>query len=106
VSWLVAIVLALCVPFGQLQTAVERIECCCPDPDHCKCPDHKPDHSGQSQMRSCHKRTHDGLANELAAFVAPVLHETIAPALLAVRVAHVLPTPHAEPPPRRPDAPS
>jgi hypothetical protein len=106
VSWLVAIVLALCLPFGQLQTAVERVDCCCPDPDHCKCPDHKPDHSGQSQMRSCHKTTHDGLANQLAAFVPPTLHETIAPARPTMRVSHVLPTPHSEPPPQRPDAPS
>jgi hypothetical protein len=106
VSWLVAIMLSLCVPFGQLQTVADRIECCCPDPSTCKCPDHKADHSGQPQMRACHKTTHKGLAHQLAVFVPPTLHETIALAPLAQPVSHRLPTPHAEPPPQRPDAPS
>ena len=106
VSCLVAIMLALCVPFGQLQTVADRIECCCPDPSTSKCPDHNDDHSGQPQMRTCHKTTQKGIANQLAVFVPPTLHEMIAPAPLAPPISHRLPTPHAEPTPQRPDAPS
>jgi len=106
VSWFVAFVLALCVPFGQLRTVSTRVECCCPDPDTCKCPDHKADHSGQPKMEKCHKSTHEGLANQLAAFIPPTLHETVAPALLSPAPTFSLPRPHDEPPPQRPAAPS
>jgi hypothetical protein len=106
VSWLVAIVLALCVPFGQLRTVADRIECCCPDQSKCQCPDHDPDESGQPRMEKCHKQTHEGVANQLAAFISPTLHETVAPARLALAPSFSLPAPHDEPLPQRPAAPS
>lgn len=103
---LVAILLALGVPFAQLHTVNDRVSCCCPDPEHCKCPDHKPDKSGQSQMGTCHKLAGKTVRAQLAAFVPPVVARVIAPAPRPIVVAHVLPAPHEPPPPQRPAAPS
>ena len=106
VTVLLAILVALGVPFAQLHTVNDRVTCCCPDPDHCKCPDHKPDDSGQSQMGTCHKQSAKTARGHLAAFVPPARIELVAAAQPALHIAHALPVPHAPPPPRRPDAPS
>ena len=106
VTVLLAILLALGVPFAQLQTVATRVTCCCPDPDHCKCPDHKPDKSGQSSLRACHKTSDHAVGANAPAFVPPPAIEIVAPQIVAVQIAHVLPRPHAPPAPRRPDAPS
>ncbi len=103
---LIAILLALGVPFAQLHTVNDRVTCCCPDPEHCKCPDHKPDESGQPTMNTCHKQAPKTVRAQLAHFIAPAPIAVIAPAPLVERVAHRLPPPHAPPAPRRPDAPS
>jgi hypothetical protein len=102
----VAIVLAICVPVSQLHTVATQTECCCPDPDQCKCPDHQPDEGGQPVMRACHKTQHQYVAPVLPAFVAPVIAVVDRPEPVALVPAFVLPVPHAAPPLRRPDAPS
>jgi hypothetical protein len=101
----VAVVLALCVPLSQLQTARVVPDCCCPDPDKCKCPDHDPMPDVPS-MRACHKNLPDVVTTSLAAFIAPILPSTIEPARVALLVLHGLDSPHRPPAPRRPDAPS
>jgi hypothetical protein len=106
VSVLVAILLALGVPFAQLQTVNDRITCCCPDPDQCKCPDHKADKSAQTQMGTCHKSATKTVRAQLAAFVSPVVIDVLARVPRPIVIAHVLPAPHAPPPPQRPAAPS
>jgi hypothetical protein len=105
VAVLLAILLALGVPFAQLQTSTDPVTCCCPDPDTCKCPDHQPD-DGQSSMRACHKGSPELVHATLAAFVAPERIALVIPAPHAVVIVHVVPAPHAPPAPRRPDAPS
>ena len=103
---LIAILLALGVPFASLHTEHVRITCCCPDPDHCVCPDHKPDKSGQPHMQTCHRQKVDGITTQLAAFAPPALTAVSLPAPVVEAIVHVLPAPHETPLLRRPDAPS
>jgi hypothetical protein len=105
VPLLVAFVLALCVPFAQLKSNGDRIECCCPDESTCTCPDHQ-DVGTQQTMQTCHKQVHEGIAVQHAAFVTPVIPVTVAPATAAAAEPLALASPHAEPPPQRPAAPS
>lgn len=102
----VAIALAIIVPVSQLRTVGTAVECCCPDPDQCKCPDHKPDNGHQPSMRACHKTQHQFVAPVSPAFVAPVIEVLRAPALVAIAPVLALQAPHPAPTPRRPDAPS
>ena len=102
----VAIVLAICVPVSQLHTVGTKVECCCPDPEHCKCPDHQPDDSHQPSMRACHKTQHIYVAPVLPAFLPPVIEIAIVPDVVASAPVISLPAPHPAPSPRRPDAPS
>lgn len=102
---LVAIVLALCVPFAQLRAEPDRTECCCPDPDRCKCPDHEPP-SNHTTMRACHKQAPDAVASQLSVFVAPVAPRLVAPVAAEQAPRTQIPAPHPPPAPRRPDAPS
>lgn len=101
-----AILLALGVPFAQLRTVDDRVTCCCPSPEQCKCPDHKPDKSADSTMRACHKQAPDMVSTQLDVFVELAFAVIVAPAQPTVRIAHMLPRPHAPPVPERPDAPS
>ena len=103
---LVAILLALGVPFAQLQVSGDRVTCCCPDPDHCKCPDHKADPSAQTQMGTCHKSEVKSVRAQLAAFVAPAAIAISGPAPRPMSIVHVLTAPHAAPVLKRPAAPS
>lgn len=102
----VAIVLAISVPVSQLRTIAHETECCCPDPDQCKCPDHNPDKGFQSKMRACHKTTQSFVAPVLPAFVPPQIALVVRPEPVAITPVFSLPVPHPSPPPRRPDAPS
>jgi hypothetical protein len=102
---LVAVVLAVCVPFAQLQTASAGPDCCCPDPDKCKCPDHQPAPDVPS-MRACHKDLPDVLPTQLAAFVPPTIPSALEPARVVALVPQALERPHPPPAARRPDAPS
>jgi hypothetical protein len=106
VAIFVAILCALAVPFGQLRTDKIVTTCCCPDPAKCHCPDHKPDHSGQSGMNACHKSSHEIVAPHApAALHAPVSID-LAPPRMISRALFSLATPHAPPPPADPDGPS
>jgi hypothetical protein len=105
-TFVVAIVLAICVPVSQLQTVSTKTECCCPDPDHCKCPDHKPGDGSQPTMRACHKTQQTFMSPVLPEFVEPAVDVVRAPALVAVAVVFAHGEPHPAPAPRRPDAPS
>jgi hypothetical protein len=105
-TFMVAIVLAICVPVSQLRTVATKTECCCPDPDHCKCPDHKPDKSGQSQMRACHKTSQQFVSPEAPAFEAIEIAVANVPAPVAIEAAFTHAAPHPAPAPQRPDAPS
>jgi len=105
-TFVVAIVLAICVPVSQLRTFSTKVECCCPDQSHCKCPHEKPGKSGQPSMRACHKTQQDFEAPLAPSFVTPASAIALAPRAVDHDPFFVLPDPHAAPSPRRPDAPS
>lgn len=102
----VAIALAISVPVSQLRTASLQSQCCCPDPDNCKCPEHKADSKPGPSMRACHKSTQHFVSPVLPVFVAPVDQVALAPQAAATEIVFVHDTPHAPPTQRRPDAPS
>ena len=102
----VAIVVALAVPVSQLRTISVVTTCCCPDPAKCHCPDHKPDHSNGPSIRACHKDSHESIAPQLPSFTAPQLAVAAAPARIISATFAMPLSPHAPPPPARPDAPS
>jgi len=103
---MVAIVVALAVPVSQLRTISIVKTCCCPDPAHCHCPDHKAESSSQPSMRACHKTEHAVVAPEAPVFRAPAVAVALVPSVTRLAPDHVIPAPHPAPPPARPDAPS
>jgi hypothetical protein len=103
---LVAFVVALAVPVSQLRTFAIQTSCCCPDPAHCHCPDHAPDHGNGSSMRACHKTAHEIVSPVAPAFAAPDVVIATAPARALSRTAWTIAEPHAAPAPARPAAPS
>ena len=103
---LVAMVCALTVPTAQLRTFARVTTCCCPDPDHCHCPDHKPSPDGQSTMGACHRLSTDFVAPVLPAFTPPGAVAIVRAERAIALVSSPLRTPHPAPALRRPDAPS
>ena len=102
----VAIVVAFAVPVSQLRTIAIIKTCCCPDPSHCHCPDHKADPSSQPSMRECHNTERALVEPELPAFSAPVIAVAAAPVVASFTLVHSIPAPHPTPPPIRPNTPS
>lgn len=102
----VAIALAIIVPVAQLHTVSNTTECCCPDPDRCQCPDHKPDDATAPMMKACHKTSQDVVAPVLPAFVAPAVEVASAPREIAVAAVFPLAAPHPAPALQRPRGPS
>ena len=102
----VAIVLAIVVPVSQLHTFSRQTECCCPDPEQCKCPDHDKHAPAQATMKACHKTAHDFVAPVLPAFVTPRIEVASVPRVVAPAPVVALVEPHPAPAPKRPDAPS
>ncbi len=103
---LLAIATALTVPVSQLQTASVRIECCCPDPQHCHCPDHSKERPAQPTMRACHRTRHDVVSPQLPSFAAPEVAVASAPPRVIARALVALPAPHAAPLSEEPYGPS
>ena len=102
----VAAIVALALPVSQLRTVVILKTCCCPDPDHCHCPDHKADSSSQPTMRACHNSERAIVAPEAPAFQPPVIALAAAPVITTFTIEASIPAPHRAPAPIRPDAPS
>lgn len=103
---MVAIVVALSVPVSQLRTIAILKSCCCPDPSHCHCPDHRTEPSQQPSMRPCHNTERVVISPQLPSFAPPEVAVTTAPAVAVAGPEHPIPAPHPAPPPTRPDAPS
>ncbi len=102
----VAIFVALAVPVSQLRVISIIRECCCPDPDDCHCPDHKPDPAGNATMHACHSTQHAVMSPQAPVFDPPVVAVAPVTTVVAVVIAPALTSPHTAPPPTRPDAPS
>jgi hypothetical protein len=94
---IVAIVVALAVPVSQLRTGSTVVTCCCPDPTHCHCPDHKPDHNRTPSIRACHKTQHTSVAPQAPAFVTAMI-------AIASNARPAMQTAFREPSMPRPDA--
>lgn len=109
-SWIsilvVAIAVALAVPVAQLRLVSVLHACCCPDPDDCRCPDHRRESSPEPTVLACHGTEQAVMAPQLPAFHAPVASAAVAPAQVVAQAQRALPLPHEAPPPQRPDAPS
>lgn len=102
----VAVALVAALPVSQLHLISLIVECCCPDPDHCQCPEHKPGDGAQPSLEPCH-RTVNTLESPVAPSFAPII--TVAehvPVRALVAIHHIHATPHEPPSPERPSAPS
>jgi hypothetical protein len=101
-----AVVVMLALPVSQLRTIAEKVACCCPDPSHCHCPDHKAAPTDHDSMRACHKTAELFASPTVPEFTPPVITMAIAPAPIASAIAHLLPDPHEPPSLARPRGPS
>jgi hypothetical protein len=93
----VALAVALAVPVAQLRLDRIVIDCCCPDPSNCHCPDHKPDHSSQPAMRACHRTQHQLVSPQAPAFVAAQVAIEAPPLRVAPLAIAPPEAPHASP---------
>ena len=101
-----AMLVMVAVPVSQLRTISVRVECCCPNPARCHCPEHATPFSGQASMKACHKSSEVVAGTLLPEFQAPralTMHEP--PRRIAI-VQVPLRSPHAPPSPARPPRPS
>jgi hypothetical protein len=102
----VAFAFVVVLPVSQLRLVTVLVECCCPDPDHCQCPDHKPSDSPHATLEPCH-RTVNTIESPGAQSFAPVVTVAeLVPVRALVAAHHTYTTPHEPPTPERPSAPS
>jgi hypothetical protein len=104
-AW-VAICVALAVPVSQLRLRTVIIECCCPDPAHCHCPDQQPGSTGGPSMGACHKTQHELVSPEAPAFAAPMIPMSPPQVALAYAEPPALASPSSSPDPAPPYGPS
>jgi hypothetical protein len=105
-SLIVGVFVMIALPVSQLRLATMRVECCCPDPDHCKCPDHGKNTSGQPTMQPCHKTSEAIASGSSAELSIPQIAAIDVPATQVVHVSFVISDPHEPPSPPRPPRPS
>lgn len=101
-----AVVVMFALPVSQLRTVAVRIVCCCPDPSHCHCPDHKTAPSDHDSMRACHKSSESLASPTIPEFAPPMIDTAIVAAPMVAMLVHVLPDPHESPSLERPRGPS
>jgi hypothetical protein len=101
-----AVILLITIPVSQLRAVSVRVECCCPDPDNCHCPDDGEPVPGQSTMKACHRSAEVLAGAPLTAFQAPVAITAHEPSRGFAFAQFSLSSPHAPPSPERPPAPS
>jgi hypothetical protein len=105
-SIMVCVIVMLAVPVSQLRLVSTRIECCCPDPSNCHCPDHGKDTPAQDTMNACHKSSTTFASADAPAFSPPDVTAVAAPAEHVTTVAFIVTEPHEPPSPDRPRGPS
>jgi hypothetical protein len=94
------------LPVSQLRLITVIIECCCPDPDHCNCPDHPTSNGSHSTMLPCHKSVDTLESASAPSFTPDLVVVELVPARALVAIHHTHATPHEPPSPERPSAPS
>jgi hypothetical protein len=77
-------------------------ECCCPDPERCKCHDHDGDSAPSSELKRCSGAVHLVAPIHLIAIPAPVVPTGAPPAATAVDVLPVPISDHVPAPPEKP----
>jgi hypothetical protein len=104
----VAVVFALfaALPVSQLRLITVIIECCCPDPDHCNCPEHPTSNGSHSTMLPCHKSVETLESASAPSFAPDLVVVELVPARALVAIHHTHATPHEPPSLERPSAPS
>ena len=104
---LVAILVVFAIPISQLRTVEVVTEaCCCPDPANCHCPPQSPVPTGEPQLKTCHRVSHDVVAPQLPAFSPPDV-AFVQPGLRVTAALVIGPAAlHPAPASRRPDVPS
>lgn len=105
-SLIVGVLVMIALPVSQLRLATIRVECCCPDQDHCKCPDHGKHTPGQPTMQACHKKGEAIASGSSAELSIPQIAGIDVPAMQVVHVAFVISEPHEPPTLPRPPRPS
>ncbi|CAN5822778.1 hypothetical protein BH11MYX3_BH11MYX3_45720 [soil metagenome] len=102
----VALIVLFALPISQLRTVSIRVECCCPDPTNCHCPDHEKNPNQQASIKACHKSSQAFEASTSPEFVpAPIETLSVPPRVIAV-VEHAPTLPHESPPLDPPRGPS
>jgi hypothetical protein len=104
----IAVVLALlaALPVSQLRLLSYIVDCCCPDPDHCSCPDHPSAQGTHSKMVPCHKTVDTLESAGTPSFTPGFVITELVPARALVSIHHTYATPHEPPSLERPSAPS
>lgn len=103
---LVGVIVMLAVPVSQLRLVVDRVECCCPDPEQCKCPDHDKKGPSQTTIQACHKKS-EAIANAAShAFAMPTVTVIARPAEQIASIEFPVTEPHEPPSLDRPRGPS
>lgn len=105
-SLTIAVIVMIALPVSQLRTTSVAIQCCCPDPTRCHCPDDKGGHGPQPTMKACHKSSPAFEAPAPAPLVATAVETVTAPPRAIALTSHVLSHPHLPPSPDAPRGPS
>lgn len=105
-SLTIAVIVMFALPISQLRTVTVTVECCCPDPTKCHCPDHDKDPSQQPTMKACHKSSNAFEAPTVPQFTAVASETVTLPARAIAAIDHALTHPHLPPSLAAPRGPS
>jgi hypothetical protein len=105
-TFVVVLAVIVALPVSQLRLVTVIVECCCPDPAHCHCPDHHPTSTPHDTIQACHKSSDTFESASAPSFAPAIVVTEIVPTRALVAVHHAHATPHEPPSPERPSAPS
>jgi hypothetical protein len=105
-SLTIAVIVMFALPVSQLRTISITVECCCPDPTKCHCPDHDEDSGQQPSIKACHKSSQAFEAPAVPPFMPAVVEAVSVPARAIATVDHLLTHPHQPPSLDAPRGPS
>jgi hypothetical protein len=103
---LVAVIVMIALPVSQLRTVSVYVECCCPDPTRCHCPESGKPVPGQSTMNDCHKSSQVIASSAASELQGPAPLAVPSPARRTLAIEFPVRLPHEPPNPARPSAPS
>jgi hypothetical protein len=105
-SLTIAVIVMFALPISQLRTVAIAVQCCCPDPTRCHCPDHGKDTSQQPSIKACHKTSQTFEAPTVQTFTPVAIESVSAPVQAIATVDHALTHPHQPPSLAAPRGPS